>query len=134
MPLSDAIWVDALVATAGQLTTARGGTFATQTDIEVEAWDEIAFRVAALDLPVATKVYLYPMHGDSAKEYGYGADLGGTDRPLEAPKADFVTGTGKVLPCVSARVRHIKIDATVDATDPNATITVQYLRSRPAMR
>ena len=132
MPQVDAEWKTALVAVAGEMTTARGRTFTTQTQIDMENFDELILRVSALSLPTAAAIKVWPMSGDKAASpaYGYVTDLGGVDFGIPAPKADFVSGSGKVLPMIRAKSPRVKIDVTVDVTDALATCTIQYLRSK----
>jgi len=132
MPYCNKEWVDCLTAAATELTTARGGTFTTQKTIKMNDYDELILWVPALSLPTATKATLYVLFLDEADTPvgGYATDLGGTDRGLDVPKADFVAGVGKVLPAIPCKTNNVKIDAVIDATDAAATMTVKAMRRR----
>lgn len=127
MALKDVEWKTAYTAVAGQLDPTAGSSSGTAVEIDSKDALAVEFRLHAVSLPVATKIYIGLLEGDGAS-----TTLWKTVNRRNGSRARFPVASANdgaaPFPC---RCFLLKVDPWLDATDANATCTIQYRRIYP---
>jgi len=127
MPLKDAEWKTAYTAIATKLSATPGSSDGTAVEIETKNAVAVEFRLGAVSFVAATKIYIGLKTGDASSTTKWKNVNRRNGSRVKWPVASVGDGT-EPFP---TRSHILKVDPWLDATDNDATCTIQYRRIYP---
>ena len=125
--IKDVSWQTVIAATAGQLSNTFGSsTPTTDSTFDADGCLGVKFKLSAVSLPTATKIYLVPKFVDSASVSTYPALADGSLDYIVLTTANYESA---IYWDIDAR--YVGARVWLDAADAAATCTVQMKRIYP---
>ena len=128
MALKDPEWRTAYTAAAGQLSATAGSSSGTPVEIETKNMIGVEFRLGAVNLPTANKIYLGLAEGDAGSTTLWKTVLKRNGSWAKWP----VAAVGDGSPPFPCRTQKLKVVPYLDTADTVASATIQYRRISPS--